>query len=214
MKNLRDRKIWIYLIYIFYAVGVAGHLFGTTLDLMLKMTPYTILFSSLYVFLLTDRSKKFYIWFIITFLFTYLMEVLGVKTGLVFGEYVYGKTLGFKLFEVPLLIGTNWVFVVLGSILLCEKYFKNTFLVAFATGLISFIFDFIMEPVAINYDYWTWSGGSIPLQNYIAWFSIAFLAALLYKLLKVKITSKLPKHFVIVQFIFFSLLNLGISIWG
>jgi len=96
---------------------------------------------------------------------------------------------------------------------ICEKYLKKTLPIALGAGFICFVFDFIMEPVAIRFDYWTWSGDKIPLQNYIAWFSIAFLAALLYRFLKVRIRSAVPKHFVIVQFIFFSMLNLGTTLW-
>jgi putative membrane protein len=55
------------------------------------------------------------------------LEVVGVKTGLIFGEYKYGSTLGIKLFEVPLIIGFNWVFVILGSISISRLITKMFF---------------------------------------------------------------------------------------
>ena len=35
------------------------------------------------------------------------VEIAGVATGAIFGEYSYGATLGTKLFAVPLVIGVN-----------------------------------------------------------------------------------------------------------
>jgi hypothetical protein len=43
------------------------------------------------------------------------------------------------------------------------------------------MFDWIMEPVAIRLDYWTWAGGDIPMQNYFAWFVIATVSAFAYR---------------------------------
>ena len=49
------------------------------------------------------------------FIFGYSVELIGIKTGLLFGEYSYDTALGFKLLDVPLIIGLNWVIIVVAS---------------------------------------------------------------------------------------------------
>jgi putative membrane protein len=39
--------------------------------------------------------------------------------------------------------------------------------------------DFFIEQNASKFDFWYWKSGIIPIQNYIAWFVIAFLLNLL-----------------------------------
>jgi putative membrane protein len=131
---------------------------------------------------------------------------VGVKTGLIFGEYNYGLTLGIKLFEVPLIIGFNWVFVILGSISISRLMTSNLFLSAIISAFISLMFDLILEPIAVKLDYWTWAEGIIPLQNYLAWFVIALISALGFSFLKVKVISKISLHYLLVQFVFFIIL--------
>ena len=35
------------------------------------------------------------------------------------------------------------------------------------------LLDIMIEPVAIELDFWQWEGGNIPLQNYLMWFIVA-----------------------------------------
>lgn len=199
----------ILFIYIMFTVGIIGHLSSTTEDLMVLLTPFTLLFLGILVLYLTNKTTEsnFISWIIITYLFTFLVEVIGVKTGFVFGEYIYGKSLGLKLFDVPLIIGLNWSLVILGSLAFVKTFSNNIFITSLLTSVIALIFDFVMEPVAIKYDYWTWKDNIIPLQNYLAWFVLAFIASAIFNLLKIKINSKISVHYVIAQFVFFIIIN-------
>ena len=91
---------------------------------------------------------------------------------------------------MPLIIGFNWVFVILGSIAISRLLTNNIFLSPVISALIAFIFDLILEPIAIKLDYWSWSEGIIPIQNYLAWFVIALISALGFNYLKVKVNFK------------------------
>lgn len=199
----------ILFIYIMFTVGIIGHLSSTTEKLMVVLTPFTLLFLGILVLYLTNKTTEsnFISWIIITYLFTFLVEVIGVKTGFVFGEYIYGKSLGLKLFDVPLIIGLNWSLVILGSLAFVKTFSNNIFISSLLASLIAVIFDFVMEPVAIKYDYWTWKDNIIPLQNYLAWFVLAFIASAIFNLLKIKINSKISVHYVIAQFVFFIIIN-------
>lgn len=200
----------ILFIYIMFTVGIIGHLSSTTEDLMVLLTPFTLLFLGILVLYLTNKTTEsnFISWIIITYLFTFLVEVIGVKTGFVFGEYIYGKSLGLKLFDVPLIIGLNWSLVILGSLAFVKTFSNNIFISSLLASLIAVIFDFVMEPVAIKYDYWTWKDNIIPLQNYLAWFVLAFIASAIFNLLKIKINSKISIHYVIAQIVFFIIINI------
>jgi len=202
-KNLVKHKEMLFL-YLIFSVGIFGHLFYPLRDLMLFLTPVTLLLNgTLVLFTSYKGSKNFLKWIILTYLLTFALEVIGVKTGLVFGEYKYGETLGLKLFEVPLIIGFNWILVILGTISVAQLITQNVLANSLIAATISVVFDLVLEPIAIKLDYWQWSQNVIPIQNYIAWFFIAFISALLFSILKVKMQSGLSKYYLLVQFIFF-----------
>lgn len=207
-KKLLTERNLLFLYIIMFSVGVAGHLVEQLKGLIIPLTPFTLLFLGAVTVLSSAESinKNFLIWFVITYIITFILEAVGVKTGMIFGEYAYGSTLGVKLFEVPLIIGFNWVLVILGSMVLASKFTSNIYLAALITGITSVIFDIILEPVAISLDYWQWSGGAIPLQNYIAWFVISFLSALFYKMMKIEYKSLSPVHYLTAQAVFFIIL--------
>lgn len=202
---------WVFILLpIFYAAGVLWHALDVTFPYMLILTPYTILITAIIGFYpeVKRKDSTLIIWIIVTFLITFALEAIGVATGLIFGSYWYGPTLGFSLFEVPLLIGINWTLIIMGSIIIIKKFSKNIYVISLFTGLSTLLFDYVMEPVAITYDYWTWEGVSIPLQNYIAWFIIATLFAFLHEKMKVKHSSIIPSFVVVVQLFFFLALRL------
>lgn len=198
----------IVFLYIIFFVGIIGHLYEPLQNLMLLLTPATLLLTGLVVLFYSYKTSenKFLLWAAITYIITFILEVIGVKTGLIFGEYNYGSTLGIKLFEVPLIIGFNWVFVIHGSISIARLISNNLFLSAIISAFIALMFDVILEPIAVKLDYWTWAEGIIPIQNYLAWFAIALISALGFSYLNVKVTSKISLHYILVQFIFFVIL--------
>jgi putative membrane protein len=191
-------------------MGFLFHLWDATFPLMLAMTPYTILGTAILGFLpdVVTRNRKLLLWAAGTFAITLFLEILGVATGAVFGSYTYGPTLGFPVMDVPLLIGINWTLIIMGAAMLVERLTNNPWQVALGTAAITVVFDWIMEPVAIALDYWSWSSSTIPLQNYIAWFVIAFVFATIFSRMKLKTASPIPSLIVVVQALFFSLLRL------
>lgn len=131
-----------------------------------------------------EKNWKFlFILFLIGFL-GFFIEVLGVETQIIFGTYYYGDVLGIKLFNVPLILGINWIIVAWGALSLAYHVLKNLgfefssitsklFLV-FISAVFAVIFDIVLEPVAIDLGFWYWNEDTVPLQNYIAWFLITF----------------------------------------
>ncbi|MBM3448367.1 MAG: carotenoid biosynthesis protein [Bacteroidetes bacterium] len=119
--------------------------------------------------------------FLLAALAGFAIEVVGVKTGLLFGLYAYGENLGPKLFEVPVVIGLNWAALLLISqqvvthLLHVNKRFYSALLVA----TLMTMYDFLLELVAPQLDYWSFTHREYaPLQNFIAWWGVSFLLAL------------------------------------
>lgn len=204
-----QKKVFI-LLPIFYAMGFLFHLYEPTFPLMLIFTPYTLLGTAIIGFLpdVLAKNRTLLVWALATFLCTLTLEILGVATGMIFGSYIYGQTLGLSVLGVPILIGINWTLIIMGSLALVKRRCSHSSLVALGTATITVIFDWIMEPVAIALDYWNWEGGDIPMQNYIAWFLIAFLFARIHEAKGLKSTSSIPSLIVVVQALFFLLLRL------
>jgi putative membrane protein len=177
------------------------------------MTPYFLLFMAIIVLLpqALHRNWKLFIWALPILIATFMIEVLGVRTGLIFGRYEYGGTLGVHILGVPPVIGLNWVLVMLGAILLAGRVTKRPLPMALLSGVLAVVFDLVMEPVAIELDYWTWDNVAVPLQNYIAWGVIAFMISLAYSWAKVDAGGRrgaLLEHFFLVQVLFFAFLVL------
>jgi len=209
-KTALTDNIVITIIYVIFLVGVIGHIIAATFPLMLKITPYVLLILGHLLILrfAATKSTNVLIWIIAVFLFTFCMEVIGVKTGWIFGEYRYGSTLGSRVFDVPVIIGFNWTFVILGAISLSQRITKNKYLVVLSTGIIAVIFDLILEPIAVRLDYWQWTNNEIPVMNYIAWFLIAVISAILFYVIKPVKLTMLPAKYLLVQFTFFFILSL------
>lgn len=203
--------VFMFILYSFYAVGILGHLNDSTFPYMMKLTPFVLLIFGLAVLLrTTGRDYKFLIWCLVAYIFTFLVEALGVHSGLVFGEYYYGNTLGMKLLQVPLVIGFNWVIVVLGAIALARNISRHFIYSALLAALFTAIFDVPLEVVAVHLDYWHWMPGFVPFQNYVAWFVVAFVVSLSFNCLKVEPKGKIVIHYFFIQFFFFIVIDLMI----
>jgi len=214
IMNLKHANvISLGLLSIFFSVGVLGHSLPQTFDIMILLTPWVLFISAGLVLFLSlsqdsirGSSKPHLLWILICYLITFALEAIGVATGVIFGSYTYGATLGLQLFNTPLVIGLNWVIVILGITITVKRVLNHPILVSVSVGILAVLFDVILEPLAIDprMDYWKWTGVDVPLHNYIAWFVISFIFALAY-VLKVKNPMKswiLPGYWLI-QTIFF-----------
>ncbi len=206
--NITNKRV-IILLYVIYFVGFLGHIVQFTRTLMLELTPFALLLTGiLAVYCAFPKNKrKIFFYVLAIFLFTFIIEAIGVNTGLIFGKYDYGNALGLKLFGVPLIIGFNWALVILGTTGISSRISKNVLIISVFTSILAIIFDFFLEPVAILLNYWNWHGNSIPLQNYLAWFLITLVAASVISISKIKIYSPVLLHYFLAQLLFFLLLG-------
>jgi putative membrane protein len=204
------KNIYNFLIILFHVVGLIGFLYPPLTALFLKLVPYHLLlmFLLLSISKLKETTGNLYIMIILTFVAGYLIEVIGVKTGRIFGNYWYGSTLGFKLADVPLLIGINWVLLIYGVGVTVEAFrISSRIFKAILGAFMLVLLDFLIEPIAVKFDYWHWEANLIPLQNYVGWFLVSFTLLCLFNFLKFKKENQSAIVLLVTQFVFFLALN-------
>lgn len=199
-----------FLIILFHLVGLYGFLTPGLENLFIKLVPFHLLL--MLVLLIVsgwERSVNLLLFALGIFISGFLIELIGVNTGLIFGSYSYGGTLGVKLWSTPLLIGVNWLILVYCAGVFLKKFkLKSRVLFSALGAMILMGMDFFIEPVAIRFDYWTWSGGNIPFQNYLGWYIFSFLLFWFFSVMDFKKDNKAAIVLLFAQFVFFVALNI------
>ncbi|MGW8121694.1 carotenoid biosynthesis protein [Roseivirga echinicomitans] len=205
----QNQRLAFALLIAMHTAGVLGLYFEESRSLFQLLTPFNLLLTAAIIFHFEDdKSTKYFLFLIFTMLFGFFIEVLGVKTGAIFGEYAYGPTLGFKLFEVPLIIGINWAILIYITGIASNKLSNNFWLRCTLGAAMMVVIDLLIEPVAIRFDFWQWTGADIPIQNYISWFLVAFLLHFVFQKLDFSKNNPLAIKLLIIEVAFFISLNL------
>jgi putative membrane protein len=197
-------------IFFLWLINISGF-FGITSDqneFFLSTTPYVLSLTLLLLILNHDLSdKKSKIGLILIFLFGLIVEILGVNYGLFFGEYSYGANLGPKIYEVPYVIGFNWVLLIIATGSVSDKLIKGKeiYKILFASSLMVLI-DLLIEKSAPKLDYWEFVISPVPFSNYLWWFifSLCF-QYIFFKTVKSK-EYNLSSNILFIQFLFFGML--------
>lgn len=205
---LTNQRKASYLLLIFYAVGIAGMVYEPSRPLFISLIPFALLLSTFLLIINHKGTKNKRILFVSTILYLsgFFVEVLGVNTGLIFGDYSYGSGLGWKVFNTPLMIGLNWVLLIYTSASFLQSLGWKKPAVIMGGASMMLIYDLILEQVAPVMDMWTWSEANVPVQNYISWWLIAALMHLLVASNQLKLKNKLALPVFLIQFIFFILI--------
>lgn len=176
----------------------------------------------------TQKEKNIYFWLftVLALLIGFLSEVIGVNTGMLFGDYTYGTTLGIKFKNVPLIIGINWFIVmyccgvsvtaflqkIISSTPAVENVAKPSVTLKAISVItdgatLAVIFDWLIEPVAIKLGYWQWKNNDIPMYNYACWFAISLLLMTLFRFLSFDKNNKFAINLLLIQVMFFLILR-------
>lgn len=192
-----------------YVVGVIGLLFKQNEPVYFQLT---WVFTLLTLVILLAFHKPFTVKFLVAILLVgiagFTIEAVGTNTGLIFGEYSYGKSLGIKVFETPVTMVVNWMLTVYLAVMFVGKRVKPLWLFAILASLLMVGYDIILEPVAIRFDMWSWTQGVPPLQNYIGWFVVSLPLVTVLRQFTTNTTNPLVGIVLFLQIAFFSILNL------
>jgi putative membrane protein len=203
-------KITASIALIFISIGLIG--FFSPLESMFKsLSSYNLILTFILVVIsFKNDLKNFSSLLLITFSIGFLSEQIGVHTGYLFGNYSYSDNLGLKIYEVPLIIGVNWAILSIGAWHLSKNITKLKAANILIAGLLMTTFDFVMEPTAIELNYWKWEHDIIPIYNYISWFLVSISAVFFCSIFQ-KEDSGITKIVFVSQFIFFITLSSKIT---
>ena len=190
------------ILLIVQAVGLIGLSFYR--ELFLPLTPLNLLFAT--GLLLSDHRDlrpRFWFFAAIVIIGGLALEILGVRTGMVFGTYHYTDLLGPSIAGVPLVIGSNWLLLIYLTGWASHRLVQHALLTPFLGALFMLAFDLLLEPAAIALNFWVWEQGLPPLQNYAAWFLMAFGFHSLAWKLKVRLRSRVAMPLLVILTLFF-----------
>lgn len=192
---------------IFYFVGIVGISIPVTRPWIVPLTPMNLLLTlGLLMLHHPEPWQRRIANFSIIGAMAWAFECAGVNSGLLFGNYTYGTVLGTKVLATPLMIGVNWLILLYAVSAMFERWglWQQAALGALAMTLL----DVLIEPVAIKLDFWQWENSIVPLQNYLAWFIIAFVLLLLMNRDKIHRFSPMAGPVLWLQLVFFFFLQL------
>jgi putative membrane protein len=174
LNKIRNYDLAPWLV-IFYSVGVAGMIIPQTRELFKAMVPLNLLLNVVVLLIYHGKLDLRFAWkALVIYSAGFIVEIVGVNTGLIFGSYAYGPTLGPKLFHTPLIIGVNWLMLVYASLVITSRFIEQRYFRVLVAAVLMVVYDFALEPAAIDLDMWDW-GGAVPMQNYITWLVISLV---------------------------------------
>jgi len=199
----------IIILLIFYTVGTFGILSPTYRDSFLPLSAFNLILS--FGVVLLARKKDiigFLAYLALAFFVGMTAEWIGIHTGYLFGNYSYGQNLGTKFLGVPLVIGLNWGMLVTITGSLANRLSASFWVKVFVAAILMTGLDYLMEPVAIESDFWQWKTGQIPIYNYICWFVISFALQVVYFKFKLAESNKVNDVLFVIMVLFFSILTI------
>jgi len=202
------KKEWsIAVVAITHIVGIIGFL-SPYKEYFIMLTPLQLLLSTgLLIFHQSDKNQYFILTCLVVYLLGFTIEMIGVNTGLIFGQYQYDTALGIKVFETPLMIGINWLMLILSIGTVFNRIKAHWIFKAFCASIAMTVLDYLIEPVAIRYEFWHWHSDSIPIQNYAGWLALSFVLFLIFYIMPFSKKNNLAMAVLTMQLVFFAALN-------
>jgi uncharacterized membrane protein len=192
-----------------HIIGLFGLKFHETQDIFARLIPVNLIIT-LGVLLYYQKHWNIraiaYLFFV--YVSSFVIEVIGVQTGKIFGVYRYGKALGPKLFDVPVMMGVTWLVLIYCVGLMVKNLKYNQFFKAAIAAVMMVMLDVLIEPVAIKLGMWGWEERRVPAINYAAWFVISYLYVLIQLNIKAKLRNELAPFVFVVIAGFFLAINL------
>jgi putative membrane protein len=207
-KNTSLENRWIGFLFLCYFFGLLGICVPLYRDTFLTLTPINLVLTLLIFYKVNhDYSQRFILLSLLIFSLGFSVEGIGVATGALFGNYSYGNVFGFKLFETPIVIGINWLFLALSTYGVVQYFTKKTIWLILLPPILMTALDFLVEPIAMKLGFWSWENDIIPLQNYAMWFLTSVIIQSIIWLFKPTLNTKISFAIVSLQVLFFGILS-------
>ena len=83
-------------------------------------------------------------------------EAVGVHTGLPFGDYTYGDSLGMQLFHVPAVVPLAWAMMAYPTYVAASTLTRSRWWTALIGGWSLMAWDLFLDPMMVNLGGWKW----------------------------------------------------------
>ena len=210
LKLLDNKELRNFSIFIVWLINISGF-FGILSDqkeFFLSSSPYVLTMTLFLLVINNSTDKKFLIKLFLIFLLGLTVEIIGVNFSIFFGDYQYGDNLGIKIFDVPIVIGFNWVLLIILTGNFAHKVFPRSIMFRVLTGsTIMILLDLLIEISAPKLDYWEFANHPDPFSNYLWWFIFSVLFHFIYQS-NIKKEYTVSINILIIHFLFFGLLAL------
>lgn len=208
-KQRSGTTLGVIILAVFHTIGLVGFHQQQWEPFFRMLVPFNLLLSlGILLYFHSPWKGNFITWMMIIMVAGFGIEWLGVKTGLIFGQYAYGKTLGYRWEGIPIIIAVNWFILLYCSYDIATRIAQPAWVRILLTGIFMVLMDILIEPVAIRYDYWQWKNNVVPLQNYIAWGVVSCLMAYTTHKMIIKLQNGIALPLYIIQLLFFMAFNL------
>lgn len=208
--DITNETLAIGVLIILYLVGIVGITIPIDPN-FISLTPINLLISlGIVLAFHPNWDKSILLFLIFAYFVGFGAECYGVQTGQLFGSYRYGQVLGPKIWETPLMIGVNWMLLTYCIGLTTNHLFPQSswLFKGILAALLMVGLDILIEPVAIKYDFWSWTNGTPPLQNYIGWFLVSLPLLSIFTKTQGLVRNKVAVVLFVLQILFFAVLNI------
>lgn len=224
LYNLNRQQIALYIALAFHISGFIAIGFFKA-PLFIGLTPINLLICMGLVLWTQEKINTwFFLFAMLAFSLGFASEYVGVNTGILFGNYTYGDVLGPKWNGVPFMIGAQWLVTMYNIGVAMHmlharikqnpnsahhklpKWWRAASLVLDG-AMLAVVFDWVMEPVAVELGFWKWTHGDIPMLNYFSWYGVSAVILFLFHKLPFPKQNLFAVHLLLIQFMFFLLLR-------
>ena len=210
LKLIDNNELKSLSIFIVWLVNISGFfgILSDQKDFFLSSSPYVLTVTLFLLVVNNSLEKKFLLRLFYIFFLGLTVEIIGVNFSFFFGEYKYGDNLGIKIFDVPVVIGFNWVLLIILTGNFADRIFQKSILgkVLFGSTMM-ILLDLLIEISAPKLDYWEFTVNPVPFSNYLWWFIFSFLFHFIYQS-NIKKEYIVSTNILIIHFLFFGLLAL------
>jgi len=113
-------------------------------------------------------------------------ELVGVHSGIPFGDYTYSATLGVRPGGVPIIAGLAWTMLAWPAALVARRLASSTAVRVVIGGWALASWDLFLDPQMVAAGHWRWADPDphlpgvpgVPLTNYAGWLLVSMVISL------------------------------------